>query len=708
MTDSSNPLSIRLSSRLGCWAVAGLCTVVAIFLVAPLGCQRETPVAPIKHNQQGDLRRADQADRLFKVAATQLNDLPASVDIEVKPPQIVLDGHKSSDQQDVYAICAANPAIPNGPANVIHVPSGNARFKGLSVRPGDTIKYFIIEDRTVDEDSRRAGLSKQKAMELKVAFVVDDNTLIVENGLSTMIPFPAKIEIWRQVNDRLQEIHDKLTDYETYRKPALGWEPAPDEQVLTQVLAWLNQWVRSNETPVDWKPDPLLKTLPAELADDKQLADYISAKALTAKSFTPTDERLVKEAGLLREGRLLQEAVWLRDISRWAHGNGFDDVSRANSLFDWTVRNIELLPDSGASAYRPWHVLAHGRGTAEQRAWVFALLCRQQGLNVVMLGIPAVKAGDEKSPAASSTYWLAALVSKSQLYLFDPRLGLPIPGADGKGVATLEQVLKDDSLLRKLDLEGAPYPVTAESLKNAKAYIVADPFELSTRAAQAEAALSGDDHVTLAVKPSELAEQLKNIPGLGGVELWDFPFRTLHDQLNLGKAARHRDALAFEPFAVRPALWKARTRYFQGRHKAADPASGEAVDDHQEAARLYMSKSVRPTDAQIAAADSADKQRVDSAAKLNATYWLGLLSFDDGKFDVAEHWFSRPDLVEKGSPWINGARYNLGRSLEGQEKFDEAIPLFEQDTSPQKEGNHLRARELKSLPKPPEKPKESK
>ena len=61
---------------------------------------------------------------------------------------------------------------------------------------------------------------------------------------------------------------------------------------------------------------------------------------------------------------------------------------RAAALFDWTIRNIQLESDEDGIPHRPWHTLLYGNGTAEQRAWVFAGLCRQQGLNVVMVGIP--------------------------------------------------------------------------------------------------------------------------------------------------------------------------------------------------------------------------------------------------------------------------------------------------------------------------------
>ena len=88
-----------------------------------------------------------------------------------------------------------------------------------------------------------------------------------------------------------------------------------------------------------------------------------------------------------------------------------------------------------------------------------------------------------------------------------------------------------------------------------------------------------------------------------------------------------------------------------------------------------------------------------------ATYWLGLLSYDDGKYDVAATWFAKPALVAPDSPYAAGARYNLARSLEAQHKFDEAIPLLEDDTSPQQHGNRLRARDLKLREKKPPKRK---
>jgi hypothetical protein len=635
---------------------------------------------------------------LLNSAVRQLNDLPAGVDTELRQPQVVLDAVSSSDGQDVLAIFLRNPSIPDGQVNVVSVPANNSRFRAVGVKPGDILKYYVLEDETVDPESRAAGLTQRVAMELIVAQVIDDQTLLVETGLNVEVPNPERIEIWRFVDERQREINGQLTQYVTYRKPELGWEPSPDSKALDQIVVFLNQWIRQSQPNAKWRIDPLLESLPPELRGDAQLAPFISNEALGATAFEP------------HEGRLLQEAVWHRDIARWARGESFNNVDRATALFDWTVRNLQLEADAAALPHRPWQVLLYGRGTAQQRAWVFALLCRQLGLDVVVLAVPPEPLqsdadSTDAAPAPSTTvkYWLTALVDNGQLYLFDTRLGLPLPGPNGEGVATLQQVQADDALLRQLDLPNERYLVSAEAAKRVVAWIVADPFELTRRARLVDSALTGDDRIALSTDATAIAEPLKAMPQIENVQLWELPFRTLREQLTLENTNRNpgrlREVLMFEPFAVRPVLWKARTRHFQGRRQIVEDENArktdETIDDHREAAQLYTDKSVRPTDRAIARG-AAGQKRVDASAKLDATYWVGLLLYSDGKYDVAEPWLDRPELQAAGSRWKSGARYNLARTYEAQGKIEEAAALLEADTSPQRHGNLLRAKRLKS------------
>jgi hypothetical protein len=657
-----------------------VCGLIAAVLLA--GCQPKAAVKGSRQSQQSRLRQADQADALLKAAANQLNDLPAAVDTVLRPPIPILDAEKHPEHADTLAVCLANPTMPGSPVNVVYVPTGSGHFKRLRVQSGDMLKYFAKMDKTVDDDAIASGLTKLQALDLRIAQVIDDNTLLLEGGLSQPIEVPLKIEIWRNVDSRQREINEKLVLYDSRRLPPLGWEPAPDEPALAQVLAWLNQWIRQTDPPTEWKRDPLIDTLPGEITNSPELKPFLSLAGLAAKSFAP------------HEGRLLQEAIWLRDIARWAHGHDFNDLARGGALFDWTVRNVQLVDDESTLGHRPWHTLLYGRGTAAQRAWVFARLCRAQGLTAVILGVPMDGGVNPASNSPPNLYWLVAIVAADNLYLFDPTLGLAIKGPSGQGVATLVQAQKDDSLLRALDLDGAPYPISAAQLNSAKAFIVADTFELSRRASQLESLLTGDDRVILSASASAAAAKLKSSTGIDNLALWDVPFQTLLAQLTREESHRHREALAFEPFAVRPTLWQARTRHFQGRRKPATEPGGEPLDDHQEAVRLYMS--VRKADRKIADSASSDERRVESATKRNATYWLGLLRFDDEHFGVAADWFRKPEINADKSPSSAGAHYNLARSLEAQQQFQEAAEILEKSDSPQKHGDLVRARELRS------------
>ena len=660
-----------------------------VVLAATGGCQKDAPskkpaagsetkgaAVPSGRNERGDV--------LFQTVVQQLRDLPSYVDVELTPPTVVLDSKSSSDGQDVMTICTMTPGTDDGPINCLTATTHNGRFRSLGVRPGDIIKYYVL----YDEDSAETGISQTVSMDLTVAQVLDENRLLVEGGINQPVLEPAKIEIWRYSDERLSDIARAIATYERYRLPVFDWEPSPDNRVLKQMTERLNQWMRQSQPKTKWSLDPLTSTIDPEIAKDERLAPLITADALADAAIQP------------HEGRLLQEAVWLRDVGRWTQGDSFDDLARATALFDWVIRNIQLDADGADLPYRPWESLVFGHGTAEQRAWVFALMARQLGLDVVVLEVP-----EEVEDNAKTEFWLPALLSNGKLYLFDTRLGLPVPGKDSQGVATLAELKADPALLRQLDLEDSKYPVAAEQLDHVTAHVVADPFDLSRRAAAIQSKLSGDDRLAVTVSPTAIAEKLKTMPEITGVALWDFPFAVIRDQLRAPNTAsqptRREMAIEFQKFAWRPTLWKARVLQFQGHEKGdIDSLSAdldEVVNDHRDAIGLYTSSQVRPPDRVLNSLGSEPKKQIYAAAKDAASYWVGLLLFDEGNFGSAEDWLSDPRLVgRKDGQWSAGTRYNLGRTLEAQGELAKAIEVYEADTSPQRDGNRLRARQLKN------------
>ena len=83
-------------------------------------------------------------------------------------------------------------------------------------------------------------------------------------------------------------------------------------------------------------------------------------------------------------------------------------------------------------------------------------------------------------------------------------------------------------------------------------------------------------------------------------------------------------------------------------------------------------------------------------AKADASYWLGLLSYDVGNYEVAADWLlTRTLKATPDGPWTAGARYNLARAYEALGEVAQAIELLQGDDSPQRHGNLLRARQLR-------------
>jgi len=568
-----------------------------------------------------------------------------------------------------------------------------------------------------------------------------------------------------------------------------------DEQpALEQIVDRLNQSQRNQKVTVEWKADPLIDTLPKPLLTGAWLERL-------------EDELFDRDL----DGNFLKEAAWLRDVANFNHGDKLDDLAMAQQLFDWTVRNIQLQTEPQAKPGQPpllslvarrlpWEVLLFGRGTSQQRAWVFILLARQQGLDVVMLAV-----ADPVHPEQHLA-WLPALIHKGDLYLFDSALGLPIPGPEGRGIATLRQAAEDPKVLDQLDLdESHHYPVKAAEAKTVLALVEASPGYLSRRMKALEAQLAGADRIVLTAAPEQIAARLKGLPHVAPeVKLWALPYETFalreaQDRLHVrefeaAKAAEmapyvvpnfrendlpasrgaqqhaleelmaqgenpdeaqrriveleaeshklagenkddarqrrteiDQEILALRQIAAgdrkinlpRPVkmvfpLWAARLLHFRGKYGGESGAkhfyiiSRPGEDQINDYIKQLADDWSRDNNAVCPPGIVARYAATVRVRKQDATYWLGLISFDEHEYSTAEDYFKMlPHGAGQANLWVDGARYNLARSYEAAGRTAEAIKLYEEDDSPQRHGNHLRARQLKAAaethdPKKPE------
>lgn len=652
--------------------------VLAGALMAGVSCS-DKPKPRARSGGRSGVARQDDSAMLIQTVAKTLNNLPAETVLDLVPPEPILDDSKSANQQPVLATLDVNPQDPEGGYVYLSVPAGNANFRGIDVRQGDVVRYFVQYD---VESIEHGGGGEATYIEIPVRRLDTNNpnnALILDVPLSGPMPEPSRIEIWRFSDRRMREIQLRLDKYVRRRDPAIAWEPSPDESALVLLVERANQWFRNlTEDRSQWQPTKLIETLPSSVREAESIAPQIMESALRDGQFD------------LAQARSLQEAIWLRDIAAWAKGDAYEKLDVASALFDWTVRNIQLdEPSRLGIVYQPWQALMYGHGKAEHRAWIFVELCRQQQIEAAILTLGE---NDDK--------WLAAARIDGDLYLFDPSLGLPITTDQGN-VATLVQTIANPELLRALDLDEAnPYWISADDLQHVEAKLVATPLQLSRRAAALQNALQGEDFVFLTANVDKEADSLKDVEELSTVELWEFPYQSRLAEESMRRPQRIEAAQRFLVFAQLPKLWKARTLHFQGTKpipvsQQNDPLA-QPRRGHREAVTLYQSPEIRVRDELLARVDPMERL-ILANAKNDASYWLGLLSFDLGKFVVADDWLRTRTLAAfPNGPWTAGARFNLARTLVELGKTEEAIALLEADESPQRHGNRVLARQLRT------------
>jgi len=462
-------------------------------------------------------------------------------------------------------------------------------------------------------------------------------------------------------------------------------------EVFKQTLDRLNQWIRDEPPIPGWKPDPLLAGLPEQY------------RSLPPLSGLEKREFRLEPPGA--DGTALQEAFLVRDVSNWARGDHVDDIPRAKQLFDWTIRNIQLEPDAvtdeGLSArvmQTPWETLMTGQGTAAERAWVFILLARQQGLDAALVR-PAELASPDRELQGP---WLVGVLSKGEVYLFETEIGLPIPAPDGKKrgakgeldiePATLRQVAADSGPLRQLDADFEhPYPLNAKMMESVTILLESSPACLSQRMKLLESRLAGADKATLTTDASAQAARFRKSAHVKEARLWLRPYETMLQEVQLGPRRMQWQMFAFVPFQVAvgntPVLMKGRMFHLKGRFSGDENAT-----QFYQMARLSNRELDDPK-------MPPETRTIYLRAKLDASYWLGLIAaHQDNAASAQDYLTTRTQEMIENNRWTHGARYNLARVYEAGGNTEEAVKLYRSDTnSPAFYGNMIRARWLESV-----------
>ncbi|MCA9085237.1 MAG: hypothetical protein KDA81_14330 [Planctomycetaceae bacterium] len=174
----------------------------------------------------------------------------------------------------------------------------------------------------------------------------------------------------------------------------------------------LNAWIKSCGAAE-------LNDLPAGTSAE-QLLDANAQRHIAASVYTANDASYIRDCWLLRD--------LTNSLSETINAEGQEstyDGARVEKLFEWIVRNISLMsPSEERIPLGLFDVMLIGRGTAEDRAWVFGEALRQQQIDAVIVSTD-VPPGDSTAPLDVSS-WIVAVLLNDRSLLFDMASGLPV------------------------------------------------------------------------------------------------------------------------------------------------------------------------------------------------------------------------------------------------------------------------------------------
>ena len=502
------------------------------------------------------------------------------------------------------------------------------------------------------------------------------------------------------------------------------------EEAQRRISSLLNAWLDAHPMAANPQLQEIVQQLPAALQREPSVAK------ITAGRFSDQDVDYLRLNYLLAQvnqwidPEVNGDPLFMDWIASKASELGPDaraDLEQAVRLFDWTVRNIQLEPFEASGPAPPapslpaglqfrgpgyrqttFQTLNRGAGDAWQRARIFIQLCRQARIDACMLA-----AGD----GAPGKEWAVAVRIGSELYLFEPLLGLPVPGPDQIGIATLKQARSDTSVMRRLNVLGwFDYPLTSEDIQFNTAYLDAPPESLAARMRHLEDSLVGELRMTLSYDADASAKVFVDHSGIDACRIWPQVVEArIYRQAMEELAKNSRDFATWEAFnwgmlsGVRP-LAVARWEHLSGQFEREESKPGARVlymelrspefdiEDLRENPELQNRYGVRrglgitpeEYDMQI-----RQVQHFMRNAKRSATYWISLIHYEEADYETAVSWFQKRVLDEdRESEWKPGARYGLARSLERLGNTQQAVELYKTIGDPQEFGNRLRARLL--------------
>jgi len=510
-----------------------------------------------------------------------------------------------------------------------------------------------------------------------------------------------------------------------------------------EVLNQLNAWSTPRENVTSWQPPALMETVSPAIRDSELFSKLSTLQFGEAECEYLLQCQMLRDLGFWVCERPYLDPLfqpWLEKQKANMPGDQAVALEKTLKLFDWTVRNVALegnskdvealplnpslpLTDLGMG-YRslPWQTLHFGRGDAYQRGRVFTQLLFQQGIPAFMLSLPLkpTSEGTNLIPSSDLHLWSIGVLIGEEIYLFEPRWGLPFPNADEPEVATLRQAKSDLNVMRRAKLPGRfDYPIDSENLKSLVAMLDVEPFSIGKGIEVLQKSLTGDNRMQIASNIGSVASQLSLCDPSLELRLWELPWlsqlynNTIRERINDRSPFSINYQITYGAYMNESLVSDARSTHFKGKFDTNLESDGAAKKymslrvDEETLSKLAYDRDVQRELQMVRKINESQEEyqyRVVQAqgfyrtAKLDSNAFLGMLQFELQNLDASINWMDQRLLQIDGTErWRPHARYILGRSFEQKKDFEEAFAWYKIDGSPQESGNRIRMRLLEKM-----------
>ncbi|MFK7817227.1 MAG: hypothetical protein AB8G99_00790 [Planctomycetaceae bacterium] len=372
---------------------------------------------------------------------------------------------------------------------------------------------------------------------------------------------------------------------------------------------------------------------------------------------------------------------------------GRSNSERTLGLFYSVVRDVALR-ENGVTL-TPFEVVMTGRGSAEDRAWVFVEALRQLRIDGFIV-----------EPAEKKEAWLVGASVDDKVMLFDMRLGLPIfkttdytDGALPQTGVTLDQLAGDDEILGSMSIEGFDYPATDADFENSMVYLVGGSSTFAQRSLLLQNSLTGEDTTVLCDQIQDtgdgqgLAARVAKAGGwdAADVSLWQYSAENLDGFSRLDEAGQVRLDQLIAPLKARVertpdgkqlVFSTPHWELFQGR---IDQLSGSTTDDvttqYQKIRLGKMTKeTVKRDDRGVKYTVTAPDEFVDlhNRAAEDASFWVTAHQLRAKQYEAAiDGLFTYRRLYADNPAWAGHAEYVLALALAENGDFGKALKYLE-------------------------------